>query len=112
MAAMGDTRIKAAVYSYYINKREKRACELVYCWCAISGFAPTFYLDKTRPKRGEQPPVWQRLLIDLDAGKWPVLVLWFEVPGMEAWCEDRGVKIMRIDPFEFSRAMRESTLLR
>ena len=110
--AMMDKRTPAACYSWYMTKREKRACELVYCWCAISGLNPTFYLDKRRPKEGQQPPVWQRLMADLDAGKWPVLVLWFDVQGMAAWCEERGVKLLQVDPFEFSRAMRESSLLR
>lgn len=111
MQGMIDKRPRAAVYSFYKNKRDRRAVELLYAFCAISGLRPTMYLDKRTPKEG-QPPLWQSLCQDVEAGQYQVVITWLEVPGMAEWCEARGVRFEQVDPFEFSVAMRQTTSMR
>ena len=105
-----DKRPLAAVYSFYRSKRDRRAVELLYAFCAVSGLRPIFYLDRKVTREG-QPPAWQHLIADVEAGKYTVVITWLEAPGMAAWCEERGVRYEQVDPFEFSVAMRETSQL-
>jgi len=107
-----DTRPRAAVYSWYRNKRERRAVELLRAFCAVSGLLPTFYLDRKAPRRGQPPPLWQCLCRDVEAGKYAVVITWLDVPGMGEWCEAVGVRYEQVDPFEFSVAIRANSMLR
>jgi len=106
-----DKRPKAAVYSWYRNKRDKRAVELLYMFCAVTGLRPTMYLDKRTPKEG-QPALWRQLCRDVEAGQYQVVMTWLDIPGMQEWCAERGVRYEQVDPFEFFSAMREACSMR
>jgi len=110
---MIDKRPRAAVYSWYRTKRERRGVELLHAFCAINGLKPRFYLDKSVPAEG-QPLGWRRLCEDVEAGKYDVVITSSEVeaPGMDKWCEARGVRYEQVNPFEYSVALRESSSLR
>ena len=108
-----DNRPKAAVYSAYKTKRDKRGVELLYAFCAINGIKPRFYLDKTMPAEG-QPPGWVRLCADVEAGKYDLVITSsdLDAPGMAEWCAARGVRYAEVNPFEYSMALRDATRLR
>lgn len=100
-----DKRPKVAVYSTISNQRSRRAVELLHLFCAFNGLHGMFYLDKKAPKEG-QPSAWQRLLNDINEGKFDAVITWLEAPGMQEYCESNNTKFVEVDPFYFYQSLR------
>ena len=99
-----DKRPRTGVYSTNGNRRGRRAIELLYVFCAVSGLHAFFYIDR-RLLKEDEPSEWQRLLRDIAEGKLDVVITWLESPEMSAYCQQYGVRFEVVDPWTWYRAM-------
>lgn len=98
-----DKRPMAAIYGTTASKRDMQAVELWCAFCAANGLHGVLFLDK-RIGKTEHPPAWSKLCTEVSKGKFQLVItgLDLNVPAMESWCAQYGVKFERIDIFEWA----------
>jgi len=105
-----DKRTVAAIYGTNASKRDRQAIELFRAFCLVNNLRGVLFLDK-RIDNSEHPPAWDRLCDELSKGKFQIVMTWLDldVPAMERWCVQYGVKFEHIDIFEWYSAVGPSS---
>lgn len=97
MTSLRNDRPKVALYALVRTQRERLCYVLARSFCVDCGWDYVEYVDNANPVVGDAS-AWWRLLADIESGQYYALVVFQDVPNLEAYCQHHGTNYALIHP--------------